>query len=129
MVFAVCECLFGYSGCGRPKPGSKQVSPWLPETAPLIMRDRSVDSIAAIDLQPTRLIVRVSKMKWIVAGRTARERALIAYAGSAHNRGARPVLISTSSKPFLAESRSGIHAAAGVRRSASCVWHSTLAWD
>jgi Ca-activated chloride channel family protein len=63
---------------------SKRPSPWLSETAPLVIAIEVSDSMRSNDLQPTRLDRARFKVLDLIARRTGSRTALIAYAGSAH---------------------------------------------
>lgn len=63
---------------------SKQQSPWLTETAPLIVAIEVSDSMRSNDLPPSRLDRARFKVLDLMERRTGSRTALIAYAGSAH---------------------------------------------
>jgi len=63
---------------------SKQQSPWLSETAPLIVAIEVSDSMRSNDLLPTRLDRARFKVLDLIEKRMGSRTAVIAYAGSAH---------------------------------------------
>lgn len=63
---------------------SRQQSPWLSDSAPLIVAIEVSDSMRSNDLPPSRLDRARFKVLDLMARRTGSRTALIAYAGSAH---------------------------------------------